>query len=149
MRITKFSVAAVTALTVGTLLAAVTPANAAPTSLRNRATNFCLDSNAGGFVYTSVCQSGNKWQQWDVTYDSRFDNWGVRNVESGRCLSPYGDKLAADPCWTGTNWHMQRWDRVGERFKSSQDTDWCLDSNGNKDAYLFKCNNSNYQNWLM
>lgn len=67
-----------------------------PVNLVNSQTGWCLDSNAVGDVYSLPCQTGNRWQQWDVFTVSEAPDWwrGVfvyRNRETQRALQVNAD----------------------------------------------------------
>ncbi|KOV84970.1 hypothetical protein [Nocardia sp. NRRL S-836] len=80
----------------GEVTAAVTYLNIKHASART-----CLDSNAAGAVYTRVCESGNRNQQWDNSTLGKF-----KNVATGRCLASTGSAvLTLGACSdTRTNW---------------------------------------------
>lgn len=123
------------------------PAHATIRVYKNLATGYCLDSNAGGRVYTLWCNRGS-FQKWNVTGANTVT---LRNLATGRCL----DSNAARQVYTlGCNGgSYQRWrvtyNRDGSRTFRNLATGYCLDSNAARVVYTHPCNGGSYQRWRL
>ncbi|WP_370352114.1 hypothetical protein [Catenulispora sp. EB89] len=89
----------------------------------------CLDSNAGGSVYTLPCQvPGNKYQDWNWTewqayspYSGYYYFYSLQDQATGRCLdsNAAGQVYTTNPCQAPGNAY-QDWNSPG--FASSTGT---------------------------
>lgn len=158
------------------MLAAVTGAVVlgAPAAHANQTVMFkddgtflCLDSNTSGNVYTLPCQSGNKYQTWDVSIYLEHGHQirMMRDVGTNRCLDSNGQGVGhvyTNPCQVGNMY--QAWVRGtapnGDADYMNDNTFLYLDSNmlsgtpgcgscvANKgDVYTLPYNGGKYQSW--
>jgi len=87
----------------------------AQSTIVDKATGRCLDSNAKGQVYTNPCKKGNNYQQWlRIRYT-------LEDKATGRCLDGNANRqVYTNPCSVGaqtgngdtTNWY-QEWPNAG------------------------------------
>ncbi|MFJ4695296.1 RICIN domain-containing protein [Streptomyces sp. NPDC088766] len=131
------------------------PAQAAETTVtgtyQNKQTGLCLDSDAHGNVYTSICDPNRKnpYQQWVFTYTGPWANTVV-NVATKNCLTvaAFGEAIATTrfSCGAVDN---TRWIKDGDSRRSAAFPTVCLDSNWSYEAYPHACNGGNYQKWQL
>jgi len=147
MKVKRLLVTAVAAAAVVLPLCVTGTASAATGVIfHDYATGRCLDSNAGGDVYTLPCNGG-PFQEW-VQGD-----WTWVDVATGRCLdSNAGGDAYTLPCNGGSFQEWQPYDVDGSIDPSIYtQTDFatgrCLDSNAGGDAYTLPCNGGPFQEW--
>jgi hypothetical protein len=156
-----WTAAAALGLSLGFSLVNASPASAytlGPSFLRNWETGRCLDSNAGGKVYTNPCQSGNNYQNWVVVYDhhTNYDVVKIMNVATQMYLYWSPDKVFTNQYVpSGTYYYPQLtweargsgWDKVALADVDGHNV--CLDSNRAGDAYTEICNGGGFQLWKL
>jgi len=113
--------------------------------LRNLSTQYCLDSNSSGSVYTNGCYWAT-FQGWVVTQGTF--GLKLRNLQTGRCLdsNTSGDVYTL-PCNGGS---FQEWAETwtgGTLALKNVATGRVLDSNTSRDVYTQPANGGNFQQW--
>jgi serine/threonine-protein kinase len=100
---------------------------------KNAATNWCLDSDMKGGVYTKGCYSiGGGYQDW------AWVSGGLKNLQTGNCLEANFDNVVyAREC--DGNSH-QKWVVTDNLGIINSATGSCLDSNAKGNAYTHSCN---------
>jgi serine/threonine-protein kinase len=113
--------------------------------LRNLSTQYCLDSNASGSVYTNGCYWAT-YQGWNVSQGT----YGLKlqNLATGRCLdSNTSGSVYTLPCNGGS---FQEWTETwtnGTISLKNVATGRVLDSNTSRDVYTKWANGGNFQQW--
>ncbi|MCM2422647.1 ricin-type beta-trefoil lectin domain protein [Streptomyces sp. RKAG293] len=129
--------------------------------LRNWETGRCLDSNAGGSVYTLPCNlpvKSNKNQLWEpqrLGHAFFSDIVLVRNVGTDRCLTMDRSRsgVHTEPC--NSSDYYQQWEASGsgwenislEKRFAGADSLYALDSNRQGGAYAREFNGGGFQHW--
>lgn len=115
--------------------------------LRNLATQFCLDSNSSGSVYTNGCYWAT-YQEWWVSQGP----YGLvlRNAATGRCLdSNTSGSVYTLGCNGGSfqQW-TQEWTGSGSIYRlRNVATGRYLDSNTARQVYTLAPNGGSFQKW--
>jgi Ricin-type beta-trefoil lectin domain len=126
---------------------AETSALSGTVTLRDVATQFCLDSNTSGNAYTLGCNGGS-FQKWTVINRSG-SVVSLKNLATGLCLDSNTSGNAYTLGCNGGN--FQNWTVInrGGSVITLKDvsTGFCLDSNTSRNLYTHSCNGGSFQNW--
>ncbi|MEW2079983.1 hypothetical protein AB0941_41840 [Streptomyces sp. NPDC013433] len=145
---------AVLGMLVGSAAVAAPSASAAGSDfLRNWENGRCLDSNYAGEVYTSPCQFGNAYQQWEMLNlqggEHGHDVAQFKNAATGLYLryvdypqtGPYLDNTRTYWAGAGSDWQHAALRPLGGSFYL------CLASDGGGTVWTEACSGAGYQNW--
>lgn len=112
----------------------------------NSVTGRCLQSNAGGNVWTQSC-NGSNFQRW-VVQPVSGNIKSLKNVATGRCLSNLGGVISTKPCNPG---NPQKWRRIPQANNTvslqNVATGRCLSSTPVGQVITPACSASNFQKW--
>lgn len=105
---TSLTAASATSATEAAADSAPPIASAAGGPIKNRATNYCLDANYEGRVYTHPCNGGN-FQNWTTVWAG----YGMKivNIATAQCLTiaEEGTSVFTLPCTWGVTGQHQKW----------------------------------------